>query len=337
MPFEAASVAAGGAWRAETMKLVTKAALASLAFALPAQAADLFDAGSPESFPASQAPTAVEIGSNWYLRGDIGVSFDDGPTVTLSRLAVPPAGAPGQTIPAEIGPNAHTTDFDGTLGVGYRFNDYIRLDATWDYRTGSSANRSTTVVCPYTSYALSTQTTPAYLLGYFYNTADTYDGVLAVKQHTNTFLANAYVDVGTWSGFTPYLGGGLGVSVNSMSGGVNYYTTSNGYPYAADLSPTGLYPPIWIDAYGNPITPQPAIAFAKQNWNRTISSATSGLAWALMAGFSYQLTPSITIDIGYRYLNGGSTRTLLNAQTGTTLKQSNVSQQVRVGVRYLIQ
>ena len=320
------------------MKLVTKAALASLALAAPAQAADLFDAAPPESFPESQAPTMVEIGSGWYLRGDIGVSFDDGPTVSLSLpIAVPPAGVSGQPIPAETGPNAHTTDFDGTLGFGYRFNDYIRLDATWDYRTGPGANRSTTVVCPYDLHGESTQTTPSYLVGYLYNTSDTCDGVMNVQQHTNTFLANAYVDLGTWSGFTPYLGGGLGLSVLSISGGDNYYSTSNGYTYAADLTPTGTYPQIWVDAYGRPITPQPAIAFNQQNWNRTINSTTYGLAWALMAGFSYQITPSIAIDIGYRYLNAGSTKTLLNVQTGTTLKQTNVSQQVRVGVRYLIQ
>ena len=63
-------------------------------------------------------------------------------------------------------------------------------------------------------------------------------------------------------------------------------------------------------------------SLSEQNWNRTINSTTYGFAWALMAGFSYQITPSIAIDIGYRYLNGGSTRTLVNAQTGTTLKQS---------------
>jgi opacity protein-like surface antigen len=319
------------------MKLVTKAALASLALAAPAQAADLFGTAAPASFPESEAPTTVEIGSNWYLRGDLGVSFDDGPTVSLSPIGAPPLGAPGQPIPVAIGPNAHTTDFDGTLGFGYRFSDYLRLDATWDYRTGPGANRSATVVCPYDLY-------PEYdaitllPLGYLYNTHDTCDGVMTVKQHTNTFLANAYVDLGNWRGFTPYLGGGLGVSVTSMSGGVNYYQTSNGYPYAADLTATaGGYPLLWVDAYGRTLAPQPAISFARQNWNRTIDSTTTGLAWALMAGFSYQLTPSVAIDVGYRYLNAGSTKTLLNAQTGTTLKQSNVSQQIRVGVRYLIQ
>ncbi len=361
MSFEAAPVAAGGALRGETMKLVTKAALASLALAAPAQAADLFDSAAPASFPESQAPTTVEIGSNWYLRGDIGVSFDDAPSVSFSSIAGPHADGSGKPIPAVTGPNALTTDFDGTVGFGYRFSDFLRFDATWDYRTGPGANSSSTVWCPYALYPVvrtpsgtiesipglpaaltQHQISPteavnlanAFGLGYFASPKDTCNGVMTLRQHTNTFLANAYVDIGTWNGFTPYVGGGLGLNVLYGSGGLNYFETANGNPYAADL--TG-YQLAWVNANGYPLTPQPAIAFNQQNWNRTIDSTTYGLAWALMAGVSYQFTPSIAIDIGYRYLNGGSTKTLLNVQTGTTLKQSNVSQQVRVGVRYLIQ
>jgi opacity protein-like surface antigen len=308
------------------MKLVTKAALASLALAAPAHAADLFGGSSLPSFPTSKAPTAIEIGSNWYLRGDLGVSFDAEPTVSLSPISAPPPGA------VTIGPDAHSTDFDGALGFGYRFSDYLRLDATWDYRIGPRSNRSDTVVCPYGLHSATGSN------GYYYNPADTCDGVMNLQQHTNTVLANAYVDLGSWSGFSPYVGGGLGVSVTSMSGGVNYYQTNTGYAYAADLTASGGgYPLVWVNAYGAPITPQPAIAFAQQNWNRALDSTTTGFAWALMAGFSYQLAPSVAIDIGYRYLNSGATRILVNAQTGTTLRQSNVSQQIRVGVRYLIQ
>ena len=67
--------AAETAFRGASMKLVTIATLAGLALASPAKAADLFAAPPPASFPASQAPTAIEIGSNWYLRGAIGASF----------------------------------------------------------------------------------------------------------------------------------------------------------------------------------------------------------------------------------------------------------------------
>jgi opacity protein-like surface antigen len=56
-----------------------------------------------------------------------------------------------------------------------------------------------------------------------------------------------------------------------------------------------------------------------------------------MAGFGIQLTPSATLDIGYRYLNTGTSNVLLNPSTGTFLKQTNSSQQIRVGIRYMIE
>ena len=46
------------------------------------------------------------------------------------------------------------------------------------------------------------------------------------------------------------------------------------------------------------------------------------MAWALAAGVGFQLTPSMTLDIGYRYLNSGTVNTLLNPQTGATIQQT---------------
>jgi opacity protein-like surface antigen len=318
------------------MKVFRTLAFVGLTMAWPAQAADLFGSAPPMTIPGSQAATAVEIGTNWYIRGDLGVSFDDAPTVTLSSLAVPPPGV-GASLPATIGPNTHSTDFTGGVGFGYRFNDYLRFDATWDYRTGPGLSRQTTVVCPYGLFGESTQTTPPVQLGYLYNTTNTCNGVTDIQQHNNTFLANAYVDLGTYYGFTPYVGGGLGLNVNSLSGSVHFYETANGQAYAANLTPIGTFPQIWVDQFGNPINPQPNIAFAPQLWDRSISTTRYTFAWALSAGFGFQLTPSATLDIGYRYLNSGANNTLINPQTGFAFKQNNSSQQVRVGIRYMLQ
>ena len=88
---------------------------------------------------------------------------------------------------------------------------------------------------------------------------------------------------------------------------------------------------------GHAINPQPNIAFTQQNWNRSIQLDDLHLAWALSAGLGFQLTPSATLDIGYRYLNSGAINNLINPQTGMTVKQNNWSQQIRVGLRYTIQ
>jgi opacity protein-like surface antigen len=319
------------------MKVLVSLACAGLTAAVaPAQAADLFGTAPPLSFPATQGATMYEVGTNWYVRGDLGITFDDAPTIALSSISTPPPGFAGSSLPVFAGGNAHSTDFTGGLGFGYRFNDYLRMDLTWDYRNGPGGGRQATVVCPYGLSGLTSQVT-GFELGYLYNTSNTCVGDTSLRQYNNTFLANGYVDLGTYSGFTPYVGGGLGFNMNVMHGSLNYFETANGQPYAADLTPTGTFPQIWLNQYGQAIAPQPNIAFAPQNWNRTISATHYTFAWALSAGIAFQLNPSASLDIGYRYLNSGAITTLVNPQTGMTVKQNNTSQQLLVGIRYLLQ
>src|SRR6202034_2094537 len=281
--------------------------------AAPASAADLLGTAPPPFLPATQGPLAYEAASNWYVRGDLGVSFDRAPSVSFPNIALPTLGPIGAPLTIGNGANWTTTDFTGGAGFGYRWNDWLRFDATWDYRTGPGGTRQTTVVCPYAPLApLPT--------GFLYDTTNTCNGSASVRQYDNAFLGNAYVDLGTYYGFTPYVGGGLGLNMNTMSGSLNYNETANGQPYAADLSPTGAYPQLWINQFGTAINPQPNIAFTQQNWNRSFSSTTYSFAWALSAGLGFQLTPSATLDLGYRYLNSGAINNLINTQTGMTVK-----------------
>ena len=205
------------------MKLLFSLAFAGLTIgAGPAVAADLFGSAPPLTFPATQGPTAVEVGSNWYVRGDLGITFDDAPTISLSSISTPPPGNALAPLPVFAGSNASSVDFTGGVGFGYRLNDYLRFDATWDYRGGPGTSRQTTVVCPYALSGETSQTT-GLLLGYLYNTSNTCNGATNIHQYNNTFLANGYVDLGTYYGFTPYVGGGLGFNMNVMSGSLNYY------------------------------------------------------------------------------------------------------------------
>ena len=52
-------------------------------------------------------------------------------------------------------------------------------------------------------------------------------------------------------------------------------------------------------------------------------------------GFGYQLTPSATLDIGYRYLNTGATTLYVTSPAAATIKNTNVSQEIKVGIRYM--
>src|SRR5208282_5842127 len=103
----------------------------------------------------------------------------------------------------------------------------------------------------------------------FCATANCYDRYSA-SVSSAVFLANGYVDLGTWYGVTPFLGAGIGTSYNMLHG----------------LTDVGLEN---VGAYG--IAPD---------------RDTARLAWALMAGFSYSLTSNLKLELGYRYLDMGS-------------------------------
>jgi len=323
-----------------SMKRSTAAALLSLFLApAPGLAADLLGA-MPLAEPAARGPgDLVEVGTNWYIRGDMGFSFDTAPTLTYPNvLTPPPPGLATIANPAGYGPSSSGHDFNVGLGIGYRYNDYLRFDATYEYRTGAGTSQvNGGIVCPYYAAGETSQGGPTpILLGYAYETNQTCNSYLTLKQHNNVGLANAYVDLGTYWGITPYIGAGAGLNVNSASGTLNYFKTSDGTSYRADLSPTGQYPHIWVDPYGNAINPQPNIPFAPQNWDRKINSTTYSLAIALMAGVGIQLTPNATLDLNYRYLNLGTTKLSLNNGAGAVITSKNNAQDLRVGMRYLL-
>ena len=98
------------------MKRSYAAALLSL-FVAPATglAADL--GAMPMSEPMSQAPGSfVEVGSNWYIRGDLGFSFDTAPTLTYPNiLTPPPAGVANVPNPAGYGPSTDQHGFNAGL------------------------------------------------------------------------------------------------------------------------------------------------------------------------------------------------------------------------------
>jgi len=316
------------------MRLSIFLTLASVVSAQGAVAADLFGAAPPPIYPAATAPTLIEAGSNWYIRGDVGVSLDEAPSLSIATVSAPPPGLLGSAFTGRS--TGSSTDFAGGVGFGYRFNNYLRIDGTWEYRTGPSRNRSLAAICPYGLVGINDAATGA-PAGYLYDATNTCLGGLNLRQHNNTMLANAYVDLGSYGGFTPYVGGGLGLNVNSMQGSSSFIETANGLPYAADLTPFAPFPPVWVNAAGQPIAPPPAVPFTVQNWNRTINSTTYGFAFALAAGLGFQLNQSATLDLGYRYLNAGMSSLLVNPQTGLSVRQRNVSQEIRAGIRYVLQ
>jgi opacity protein-like surface antigen len=85
-------------------------------------------------------------------------------------------------------------------------------------------------------------------------------------------LANVYADLGTWWCITPFVGVGIGGARNTISG----------------FTDTGLS--------GAPPAPSLAYAAEASKWN---------FAWAVHAGLAYQINPSLTLELAYRYVDMG--------------------------------
>ncbi|GGE39190.1 hypothetical protein GCM10007276_15630 [Agaricicola taiwanensis] len=189
--------------------------------------------------PAPIIAPPVEDMSGWYLRGHIGISSQRVRKLDNALFD-------DTVIVSE-------KDFDESVffggGVGYQLNRWVRFDVTAEYRHDSDFDG-------FDSYS-----------GFGGGTND-----YRAKKKEYLFLANAYVDIGTWYGITPYVGAGIGatrLSIGDLTD-VNEVTGGGGY------------------------------AGTEHEWN---------LAWALYAGFGYQLTQNWTLDLGYRYLNLGDGRT----------------------------
>lgn len=238
----------------------------------------------------------VEVGSGWYLRGDVGYNFSvsakgDFDYRTFDSLT-------GTYGTDNFDATSLGRNFTGSVGFGYNFTDYLRADLTFDAsRISFDGASSSPLPC----------------------SADIdYLGTSCRSQDSATasalgIMANGYVDLGTYVGFTPYVGGGLGMTYVDWGA-----LSSNAYCVGASC------PAAFAGA---------SEADGEKSWRFT---------WALMAGMAYDLTKNLKVDLGYRYRNiaGGQMfafdpLTQLAGATGTQGEDPGfTSHEVRVGLRY---
>jgi opacity protein-like surface antigen len=125
-------------------------------------------------------------------------------------------------------------------------------------------------------------------------------------------LWNAYLDLGTWRTITPFVGAGIGVSRVTIH----------------SLRDAG------IDSVANGSLPTLGYANAASKWN---------FAWALYAGFAYDVTPNFTIELAYRFLHLGDGQSGdiigFDGSNGTynpLLFKGIYSHDIKFGVRWML-
>lgn len=257
--------------------LLATALLAALP-AAPALAADydppIFVDEAPEYVP-------VEVGSGWYLRGDITYNHDH----PFSNSSLGNTGAGG---PLDFGPvysESHTA-LGATVGMGYHFNDYFRVEANLGFFSSNDQRRTHSTI--------------------FVNPAPLAPTVLSnatatVENEAWTGIVNGYVDLGTYVGFTPYVGAGVGLAYSKRD-----------YRYVETFTAAGVPPAVVTDA--------------KNQFS---------LAYTLNAGVAYQMTKNLSLDVGYQYFSAPDLEYSVITGPGTYANRSGIdAHQVKVGLRY---
>ena len=231
--------------------------------------------------PMYRAPIVEEYGG-WYLRGDIGMTNQ-----RVKRL---------DNVLFDASVVVHQKEFDSSplfgVGLGYKYNNWLRFDGTAEYRGGASFHG-------FDTYTFDDGGVDVTRLNDY----------RAVKSEW-LFLANAYLDLGTWHSITPFIGAGIGASRNTISA-------------FRDMDPTS----------GTTFGPAEAYANSASKWN---------FAWALHAGASYQVTPNFTVELAYRYVHLGDAQSgdLIgfdgtNTVTNPMIFKGLTSHDLKLGVRWM--
>ena len=210
-----------------------------LTLCVKAHAADIYEA-PPQ--PAYEAPPPPPLDRGIYIKGYIG-------------QANPSVGSTWNEIYNTNNFTIFHEDIKSSplfgLGIGWQHSHWLRFDVTGEYRGDTT-----------------------------FFAQDKYPGGVGFTAGTNEYtadiqswlgLANAYIDMGNWCGFTPYLGAGIGFATISVNG-------------LKDVN-----------------TRQDSVFFGDDHTN-------TNFAWALYAGTSYDVTPQIALDLAYRYANLGTAR-----------------------------
>ncbi|MCO5070996.1 MAG: porin family protein [Rhizobiaceae bacterium] len=187
------------------MKFTNHVASLLLAAAIPFAPAFAADYDPPVVIDDAPEMVPVEVGSGWYLRGDLGYVISSKMDNPVYRIIDPASG----TYSLSGFQGEMDNPFTFGAGFGYHFNDLLRADLTVDgMRSGFDGRGASGSPCS----------------GGLHGTGCRSES--DSEMSAVSFMANGYVDLGTIAGLTPYVGAGAGytyVSWDSLD--TNYYCT----------------------------------------------------------------------------------------------------------------
>jgi len=336
----------------ETTVMIIRRNLAALTLAvasLAGSAAMAADYDPPIYVEETPEYVPVEVGSGWYLRGDVAYNIertfkDDFAFFDQSLFSNDLIGLPAVTDIA-FDPNGYTSKenpISGSLGFGYHFTDYIRADvnigilSSDKYSARGFLNADPTFPQDYGCLGRTTVTTvtfdqggapvgePSVISG------DTRKGCETTSNLENSAwngTLNGYVDLGTYAGFTPYVGAGVGL----------IYTRTN-FKMTALCQPDDVIGPVSgfqqttknFQCYDN-ATP---VSAEVQYTPIDLRDAQYNVMYTLNAGVAYKFNQNVSLDVGYQYMNSPGVETYSISGAGLLKHEGFDGHQVKIGFRY---
>lgn len=310
------------------------AAVIALSLAMPvAHAADL----DPIFADDANKLRPAELGSGWYLRGDLSYTFDREQEVGFEYQ--PDTGHPTRRFDM-------SDSFGFGVGFGKQFNELLRADITAERIAGSSeeyfGTRGFNGVRDFTYEYLAAGSiaegagrvsfdSQGNMTGSSCNGPNR-DACLAAALANSSAIggtenidlsysvynvqANGYIDLPTQGKFGAYVGGGIGAARPVVT--LNHTVTCSPGDNASCGFPGG--------APGETVQDYELVNDEYTKWLLSYSAA---------AGVTYDLTNNIALDLGYKYTKIDNLESVLDGSnvSSSLLEGLDTSHSVRLGVR----
>ncbi len=311
----------------------------------PALAADMDD---PVLVEASDEYKPVEIGSAWYLRGDIGYNF------------VKPFDFENEDSYRQKDEN-----FSASIGAGYHINDWLRAELNAGLVWGNEFSREYGTRCGGTETTLTTtQTTTMIsqevatvnpLTGEMStttiqvpntvtsesgsrnaNASQPCPGITLGENTAYTGMAKGFVDLGTYSGFTPYVGAGIGLAYTRFRGETNKRVCSDA-EWKTGASGSGGPDSSWTSTTQHTFECWGEKDEGKDTYTNAgdISSDKQwGVAWSAGAGVAYAVSENVKLDLGYEYTSLPGSKFVVHENGVNVISKNAGFHNVKLGFRY---
>lgn len=314
-----------------SMRIVVTSCIAALTgFVSPMQAADLDQILYGSELPVTQT---VEIGSGWYLRGDLGYQVNTKYHSTVVGANNPLQGLAAFTPAGVLSNDNDYAKMTASIGAGYHLNDLFRVDfnlATFGQNSFSQGGAFTagcggTRTITTTTFVGGVAVLPAATS----SSADSVDcdGAISVKNSMYLGMLNGYIDLGTFAGFTPYVGAGVGVAYTKQTASAN--GSCQGSQVVSGVAGVSQTTNTFICDNQTTYTAAAAdvslLSYEDDQWS---------FAYSLNAGVGYQFTKNLTLDLGYQFTSAPNAMYANFDGTSITQRKGINVHEVRVGLRY---